>query len=347
MPFLDTTERRAAALVLLLGLGLAIALAPFATGLIGIPVLYVIVGPLHRLLARRLTPRIAALAVTSVALVLLVVPGISLAGLIVSQAQQKAAGVVESPILARLAELRIGRLAVGPQLVRLGGSMVAWLGTNAFGFIGTAAHLALNLVIALFGLFYYLLQRPDATWAAVRPYIPFSTASTEVLRTRFRDVTASTLIGTGVTAALQGTLVALAFVAIGLPNAAFWGVTTAIFAVLPVVGSGLVWGPAALTLALGGRTGAAVGLLVWGVVLVANVDNVTRPLVFSRWARIHPLVTLVGAVAGVRYFGLLGLLIGPLALSCFFELIRMYHEEHLRGASPERPPRPDPLPPAP
>jgi len=68
---------------------------------------------------------------------------------------------------------------------------------------------------------------------------------------------------------------------------------------------------------------------VWGAIVVGNVDYVIRPMVFRRWANIHPLVTLIGALAGVPYFGILGLLIGPLALSYFFELIRMYREEYL------------------
>jgi predicted PurR-regulated permease PerM len=59
------------------------------------------------------------------------------------------------------------------------------------------------------------------------------------------------------------------------------------------------------------------------------VDNVIRPFVFRRWAKIHPFITIIGAFAGLRYFGLLGLLIGPLAISYFFELIRMYRKEYL------------------
>ncbi len=59
--------------------------------------------------------------------------------------------------------------------------------------------------------------------------------------------------------------------------------------------------------------------------------SLIRPMVFRRWANIHPLVTLVGALAGVPYFGILGLLIGPLALSYFFELVKMYREEYLRA----------------
>jgi predicted PurR-regulated permease PerM len=114
-----------------------------------------------------------------------------------------------------------------------------------------------------------------------------------------------------------------------LPNALFWGVVTAVFAVLPVVGSGLIWGPGSITLALQGRYVAAAGLALIGIVVVGNVDVVIRPAVFRRFAQIHPLVTLVGAIGGVGYFGLLGILIGPLAVSYFFELIRMYREEYL------------------
>lgn len=239
-----------------------------------------------------------------------------------------AGGVIQSPVLGRLAQLRIGNFEIGPQLVALGQQAVQWLGSSAFSLLGTATRVVLNLGIAFFGL-YYLLLNPDRTWEGLRPYIPFSAANTEKLRKRFRDVTNSTLIGTGVTAAVQGTLVGLGFWVVGLSDAAFWGVLAMVFAILPVVGSGLVWGPGVLALVLDARPGAAVGLGLWGALVVANIDNVIRPMVFRRWAHIHPLVTLLGAFAGVRFFGILGLLVGPLALSYFFELLRMYREEYL------------------
>src|SRR5467141_1047869 len=328
MAFLDTNRQRAALVVLLLGFALAWALAPYATGLIGIPVLYVIFAPAHRWLARRLKPSIAATLVVLLGIFLIVVPGASFAGVIVSEAQQIAAGVVKSPILARVAALRIGGTQLGPELANLGRSIVGWLGTGAFTLVGTATRLALNLSIAFFGL-YYLLLRPKEIWEAVRPYIPFSALNADKLQQRFHDVTISTLIGTGITAMVQGMLVGIGFVITGLPNAVFWGVVTVIVAILPVVGSGLVWGPGVLALVLDGRTGAAVFLGLWGILAVGGVDYVIRPWVFKRWAQIHPIVTVVGAVAGVPYFGILGLLIGPLAVSYFFELVRMYREEYL------------------
>jgi len=332
MVLFDTQRQRAAWLVTLLGIGLAVALAPYATGLIGAVVLYVIFAPANQTLRRRLGPGTAAALVTILAVILVLVPGLSFAGLIVSQAQAMASGVGQSPLLRRLAELQVGGYALGPRLAGLGETLVAWVGSSAFGLIGTATRLALNLTIAFFGL-YFLLRKPDETWELVRPYIPFSHDNTERLRQRFRDVTNSTLVGTVLVALVQGALVALAFWVVGLSNAVFWGFLTAIFAILPLVGSGLIWGPGAIALALDGRYDAALGLAVWGILVVGMVDNVLRPIVYRRWARIHPWVTLVGAIGGVRYFGVLGILIGPLALSYFFELIRMYREEYVEASA--------------
>ena len=334
MAFLATRHQRAQVVIGLLGLGLTITLWPYVTGLLGAPVLYVVFDPLYRWLRRRLRPPVAAGLVVTVATLLLLIPGASLAGLVVSEAQNLAGGLIQSPLVGRLAELKVGEFQIGPQLVALGESAIQWIGSSAVNLVGTATKLALNLTIAMFGLYFLLVGGPR-TWDAVSPYIPFNAENTERLRSRFRDVTYSTLIGTGLIAIVQGVLVGAAFAAAGLPNAGFWGVVTGVFAILPVVGSGLVWGPGAVALALGGRVGAGIGVAVWGLIVVASADNVIRPIVYNRWAKIHPLVTLVGALAGIRFFGLLGLLIGPLALSYFFELIGMYREEYIEGEEQE------------
>ncbi len=311
-----------------LSVALAIALAPYATGLIGIPVLYVALQPLHDWLARRAPGKAAASLVVALVLLVLIVAGGSSVSLIVSEAQRIPAAIMQSPIVTRLSELRVGGVDVGARLADLGSKVVAWIGSSAFGFIGTASRMALNLTISCFGL-YYLLLRPGETWDAVSPFIPFSASNTEKLRQRFRDVTTSTLIGTGLSAALHGALTSFGFWMVGLPNAALWGVVTMVFSILPVLGSGLVWGPGAIALVLDHRPGAAVLLALWGILIIGNIDYVIRPMVSRRWAHIHPLVTLIGALVGVPYLGLLGLLIGPLAVSYFFELIQMYREEYV------------------
>ena len=145
--------QRAALLILLLGAALVVALAPYATGIIGIAVLYAILSPVHDWLTRRVRGKLAAGLVVALALFLIVVPGVSFAGLIVNEAQGIAGSVVRSPLLKRLEELQPGGVDLGPRLADLGAKLVSWIGSSAFGLIGTATRLALNLTISLFGLF--------------------------------------------------------------------------------------------------------------------------------------------------------------------------------------------------
>ena len=291
--------------------------------------LAVLAAPMHGWLVRHGAPSgFAAFVVTLLGAVLLIVPGILVAGLLINEAQQVTQSVLRSPILERFQALQIRGIPIGPRLAEAGSQIVAAIGASAFGLVGTATRLTLNLTISFFGL-YYVLKHPGDVWLDARPYIPFSRENTEKLGKRFKDVTVSTVVGTGVVAALQGALVGMAFWFAGLPNGLFWSVVTMALAILPVVGSGLVWGPAAVILIMQGRTATGALLIVWGAVVVGGIDNFIRPLIYRRFSAIHPLITLIGAIGGVAKFGLLGLLIGPLALSYLFELIRMYREEYL------------------
>jgi len=335
-------QGRAALLILLLGLGILIALAPFTSGLLAAPVFYVMFEPFYHRLVRRMKPPLAAGLAITCAVLLIIVPGSWLLTLIVGQTQDVVARLAQPSFLSKLQSLTIAGYAVGPELAKAGQSVIGGIGRGAFAAVGTVTLMVFNLAIAFFVL-YFMLVTEGRAWLAIRPYIPFSAASAELLRERFRAVTISTVIGTGVTASIQGILVGLAFLVTGLPNGLFWGVVTVVFAILPVVGSGLVWIPAAVALYFDGSQLAAIGMVVFGAVVVGNIDNVIRPIVFRRWAQTHPLIVVLGAFAGVRYLGLLGLLIGPLALSYFFELVRMYNEEYVSLSGMQAEP---PLPPA-
>jgi predicted PurR-regulated permease PerM len=328
MPYFDSPHQRAAVLTILLGIGVTIALAPFVTGLVGAPVLYVTFAPLYRYLIRWLKPRLAALVVVLVGILVIVIPLVGVIVLMANETPAMVNSLLQSPFLGKLKTLTIGGFEVGPELEQAGTQILQWLAGNALSLLGGVTYTALNLVFAFFGL-YFLIQSPDRAWNALRPYVPFSDANTWKLQERFRAVTISTLIGTGLAAVAQGFLMAIGFVLVGVPNAWFWGVVTVVFAILPVVGSGIIYVPAVASLILADRIGPALFLAAWGFIVVANVDNFIRPIVYRKYAQIHPLVTLIGAIAGVSYFGLLGLLLGPLALSYFFELLGMYREEYV------------------
>jgi predicted PurR-regulated permease PerM len=324
---LETPRQRAAAIILVLGSAIALALLPFLSGLLGAAVLYVLSAEGHARLARITRPGIAALVTLLLAVVVIALPLAWVIAIVIDQAPQTLRTVQESDVFARLAALRVGHLELGAEVAKASGTVVRWLSTQALALVGSAATASVNVVIAFFGL-YYLLNSASSLWQQFRYYIPFSAATAEALREHFFRVTRATLIGTLLTALAQGTVVGLGFLLVGLPNPLFWGTMTAFVSVLPVLGSGLVWIPAMLILLLQGRPGAAVVMLIAGWVVASNVDNVIRPLVYRRVSNIHPMITLVGAFAGIKYFGLPGLLLGPLAIAYFFELLRFYRLEY-------------------
>lgn len=321
---------RARLLVAALGAGILVALAPYVAGLVGSVLLYVMLAPLH---ARLAAPRtrlssggVAALLVVG-ALLLVLLPGIWLTAQIVEQAPDILRTAQASPLLDRLQGLTIAGIDLGAQAARAGGGVAAWASRQAVALLGGATQAVLDLVIALFGC-YYLLVSGDAIWARVRHWVPFSPASAERLRDRAHSVAEATLVGTALVAVLQGGIVGVAFWVTGIGNALFWGTVTALCSVLPLFGSALVWLPATLYLLSVGQVPQAIGMAGAGGLLASNIDNLVRPIVYRRVSGIHPMVTLVGAFAGVRLFGLVGVLLGPLAIALFSELLEVYDEEY-------------------
>lgn len=327
----DSRRWRARLLIAALTIAVLVAIAPYLPGLLGAGVLYVVCRPTYARLAPRIGPRRAALAMDVAVVALVLIPAAWLLVIAIAQAPGALANVLASDEFRRLSTLHVGPVDVGLQLARAGTSFVDWASRELFSIVGGVTRALLNLLIALVGL-YYLLTSADVLWARVGPLVPFSAAGTERLRARFSSVTEATILGIVATGLSQGATVGLAFWAVGLPNAVVWGLVTAAVSVLPVLGSALVWGPGVVVLLAGGRYLAAGVLAVIGLVIASNIDNVVRPMVYRRHSGVHPMATLLGAFAGVELLGLVGLLLGPLAISYVFELLRLYEEEY--GSTP-------------
>lgn len=323
----ETLARRARLVIVALAVALVAASAPFFTGLLGAAVLAVVCAPAYRRLRGTIGGRGAALALTIAAAALLVAPAVWLIAAAIEEAPGALQRAAASTTFARLRTIELGPFDVGAQLARAGNDIAAWVSARALTLFGGITRATLNLLLALLGL-YYLLRSEGALWARVRPLIPFSRHGADALGHRFVLVTEATLLGILVTAVSQGLVVGLSFVAVGLPNALVWGVVTAIVSILPVLGSSLVWGPGVLVLAANGRYGAALALLLIGVIVASNIDNVLLPLVYRHVSGLHPMATLVGAFSGIELLGLPGLLLGPLAIAYALELIRLYEEEY-------------------
>lgn len=128
----------------------------------------------------------------------------------------------------------------------------------------------------------------------------------------------------------QGIIAGLGFWLFGLPSPLVWGVLVVFAAFVPLIGSPLGWVPAALYLLYTGPTPNAIGLLIYGVVVISGIDNVIKPLILHGAAQIHPLLGFLSIIGGAFAFGPLGFLVGPVVLSLVISAIRIYRDDVLK-----------------
>jgi predicted PurR-regulated permease PerM len=155
----------------------------------------------------------------------------------------------------------------------------------------------------------------------VRALIPMSAAEKSRLFAHLNSVMRAIVYGTGVTAIVQGILIAVGFAIVGLPSPIVFGAMATLFALLPLVGTPVVWVPAVAVLAIQQRWVAAGFLLAWGVI-VATLDNFLRPYLVSGRAEVHTITVFIGVFGGALAFGALGLFLGPLLLALAIALVR-------------------------
>ena len=190
-------------------------------------------------------------------------------------------------------------------------------------FLGALGSL-LGFAIMLFLLFFFL-RDGDEMLLRVRRLIPLDEVRKERLFRQLSGVTRAIVIGTSVTAILQGILVGIGFTICSLPSPVVFGVLAALMAMLPVGGTALVWGPAAIWLFVDGRWGFGIFMLAWGT-LLSGLDNVLRPLLISGRARISALAVFIGVLGGIPAFGPIGIIAGPVVLSLALALIEFIEE---------------------
>jgi predicted PurR-regulated permease PerM len=221
------------------------------------------------------------------------------------------------------------------------------LGVSGQLFVGALGVVG-NFFLIMFLLFFFLRDGDDAVRIFVR-LIPLARDRKQALLVNLLAVARAVFMGTLITALVQGTLVGIGFALAGLPSAIVFGVLAMGASLVPVVGTSLVWGPAAVVLLAQGRVGGAIFIAIWGVVVVGSIDNFLRPLLISGQAGVPTLLVFAGVLGGLSGFGGVGIFLGPLVLTLAVALVRYANEMAMtaRVAPPTPLPPTSPVPPPP
>lgn len=181
-------------------------------------------------------------------------------------------------------------------------------------------------VTFFFGFFvlYYLLKDGQKLNSAIVRMSPLPREDTERVLSKLGRMARSVIKGSLVVAVLQGLFVGLGFFLFGLSGAVLWGSVAVVAALIPFVGVALVVLPAALSLALAGNLGGAIGFIVFTFLAAGLIDNFLRPRLIDHDTNAHPLLVLLSVLGGIATFGPMGFLLGPLALTLFLTLLEIY-----------------------
>jgi predicted PurR-regulated permease PerM len=207
-------------------------------------------------------------------------------------------------------------------------------GAYIAGQLGTvlahAAGFCFDLFVTLIATF-YLFRDGEHMLARLRDVLPFLPSQRERMLTETKELIFATVISSGLGALVNGVLIGTMFAVCGVGSPVFWGVVTAFGSFVPVVGSALVWVPAAIVLMGEGHIGRGVLLLILCLVIVTLVDYWFRPWLISGRGELGGLTVFIGVVGGILFFGLIGIVLGPIILALTASLLDLYTEGGRHG----------------
>jgi predicted PurR-regulated permease PerM len=309
---------------------------PFLPALGWAAILVIFFYPMHHWMSQRFPAARAAALSTLAVTILLIVPAILLTSLFVREAVSISRGVQASlmqdhaPAIAKIwawiaqhvpgLDPNADVLDMLQQAVQ---KQAGFLAQRLGSVLKNIATFIFDLFVMIFALFYFF-RDADEIIRGVHSFLPFDAEHRDAMIVQAGNLISASVTTSLIIAAIQGVLGGLGFVLVGLPTPLFWGVAMAFFSLVPVVGSGLIFVPAALWLGFTGHWGRALLLLVICAGVTTIVDNVLRPILLGGRTELSGLVIFISVVGGVAVFGMLGLVLGPILVATAASVLAVY-----------------------
>jgi len=208
-------------------------------------------------------------------------------------------------------------------LSEIGRSVATWAFENVGSLFSSTTKLVLNTFIFFLCLYYLLVDRKKLYDEALMLSPLEDKIDSKILK-RVVGTVRSVVFGVLLLAIIQGIIAGIGMTIFGVPGASIWGALTAVSAMVPFVGTGLVLIPAILYLFFTGSTGTAIGLLIWSVIFVSMADNLIGPYLIGGTTHMHSFLVLLAVLGGLSAFGSVGAIAGPTILAALLALIELY-----------------------
>lgn len=318
-------------ILVLLGIALFKYIVPYLGGLLGAITIYALVRKQMKRLTKR--PKMkrgyAATLITIEVIFLCLIPLSFLVWIIIGQVQNlnldTTALISQIDKYVLVIKAKTGYDILGSDTMSYIVSLIPDIIQTVMGEIST---FAIDLLVIIFVLYFMLIGGEDME-SYIKDLLPFNAANKAHVIHEIDLIIRSNAIGIPLVAIIQGSIATLGYLIFGVHDVVLVGLLTCVATVIPVVGTALIWVPIALVMAFNEHWLSAIGIMAYGILVVAQSDNYIRLVLQKKMADIHPLITIFGVVIGIEMFGFMGIIFGPLFLSLFILFLNMFKKEYL------------------
>jgi predicted PurR-regulated permease PerM len=340
MPTADTDRQRLKTflfygIIILLGYMVFCVARPFLIPLAWAGILTLCTQPLYNRFARKLRPSVSAALVTVLVALVLIVPAVFFVFTVVGEASQATAGIQGAIEQARNSP-RLGEIWTKAQaylplpsmdemkvrLVASSGKFTAALASQTGAILQNVAAFIFLLFVMLIALFFFL-KDSHAIVRGIRSILPFEESRKDKLLMLTRQLIYASVITMLSVACIQGIIACILFAVLGLEAPVFWGFMVTICSFIPLVGTALIWVPAAIWFFVHAAWAKGIVLLLGGFFLISGVDNVLRPLIMSGRTSMNVLIMLISVLGGLLAFGFVGVVLGPVVIATAMSLLSL------------------------
>ncbi|MCG2431181.1 AI-2E family transporter [Aequorivita xiaoshiensis] len=317
-------------LILLMGTLIFRELLPYLTGVLGAITIYVLMRKwmVKLVKKKKWNPSLAATFLMLISFVGILIPITGIIWMLtnkIGKAAENSADVIN----ALKTQLKDVEERFGYDFVSNidTSAITSWLTENLQGFAGGTFNAFIAIGLMYFILFYMFTNRRDLK-ESLKEYIPMDRENIKEIGKEIQAMVRSNALGIPLVAVAQGIVALIGFLIFGIEDPFFWFVIVTIGSMIPFVGTLVGILPVfVLTLSTGDNF-QAWGILIYGFVVVGSTDNIIRLYVLKQLDDVHPLVTLIGVIVGVPLFGFIGLIFGPLLISLFMVIVKIYRKEY-------------------
>lgn len=302
---------------------------PYLSGVLGAITIYVLMRPLMiRLVRKKWNATLAASLLMVLSFIGILVP---VSGIILLLSNKISEAVKNSERVTRVVKSKVAELEqrfdydLSSQIDVE--SISQWVSTNLQNFAGGTFNIFISIGIMYFLLFYMFTARKEMK-DSLYEYIPIARENLQTIGGEVQDMVRSNALGIPLVAIAQGIIAFIGFLIFGVEDPFFWFMIVTIGSMIPFVGTLIGILPVFLIALGSGDSFQAWGILLYGLIVVGSTDNIIRLYVLKRLDNVHPLITLFGVIVGVPLFGFIGLIFGPLLISLFIVIVRIYKKEY-------------------